>query len=1155
MRFGDNIVEVVRQRLHWCNAFVPVISRDNYQRPWLVFEINTAIIRSFERECVVLPVLCDIGDEYLSADLRQFKSVAVDASDDYVSQLKTRLLDDVPTADERRWDLFRPLPQDFDLPALLSWRVRSSALHGRTQEFEELLNWADDEQPGARVRIVSGPGGAGKTRLAAELAIQLWKSGWDTQFIHTVDGVPATRGVASLWIIDYPEEQQELTKFFRQIRQFQRAHRVRILMLTRQPREWWLKHSALRTAHAGDLLGETFDLEFEALSADDTVRLYREVTDTVGHWFDKTIPEITDADLLEWRLAAPEHRLPLYITALALRMVSSDATKLDMSGREVMRELVWRERGRVDAYGSQDPDNPEEWPSRALGLAALTECLNGSTLRRLADERLEMGMPRKSVVVDRVRQTPLWNDEQHGVLPLRPDIFAATFFHEVLSAREDIAPEWVWATIETEISGDAASVRDRIGRLIFDIQKICNAGEPNLALWMTQLVKADPTRAMKLRDFAADERPPEFLLPLLVEINTAVLSGGALTTDEQVATLRILGYQLALLQRDKEARRVFKDAVDLCESTNNEAELAAVLRGLSGVIEDSDTTAKVAAAVRALDILRKLAADQDITQRVSLARALNNYALAVDDPSRAIAALEEGAAICTQILKEVEPDEKHVHEDSLARALFNLANERGRAGQYDSAIENSRESVEIRRRLYAEYRWRYARYFAMSLSQLAQLSQAKGKGKPGIAEAAIRETVEIYTHLYKANPAQFGVDLVRAMGLRSSVAYADGDKDRAIMLRQEQAVFVAKVLSEGRIGRYSDVLREITLHLITDGYNAASSNANLALDVCTQAIDILKIFKVSEKQLWDQEMHYALVGGYLNRGNARKSKSSQEAIADYGMGVDEADQLRATHGFVPRGAVAKELCLLNRCIERLRSEKVEAAISDVHAAIECEEDIRRELGDEWPLADHREVLRSLSVLRDHATLLTTKDVARLLVLEVSIARGLLAGGKQSPIETVRTLLSLGRNSIATNRKLATRTLQDAVEIMKEIDDDSLADLQAAASFYNDTAYMLGLMIEGLDDFEHIPFAADIARRAVAIATDPEQRVWGDARETLGFVSGLLLRVNSSSDTMDESQSAFREAIAFFRQRNSETQVQVSIADWEKVHGPYAEDVV
>ena len=47
------------------------------------------------------------------------------------------------------------------------------------------------------------------------------------------------------------------------------------------------------------------------------------------------------------------------------------------------------------------------------------------------------------------------------------------------------------------------------------------------------------------------------------------------------------------------------------------------------------------------------------------------------------------------------------------------------------------------------------------------------------AEAAARQAVEIYTDLYKANPAQFGVDLAVAMGKRASAANMAGDKDRA----------------------------------------------------------------------------------------------------------------------------------------------------------------------------------------------------------------------------------------------------------------------------------------------------------------------------------------------------------------------------------------
>jgi len=81
----------------------------------------------------------------------------------------------------------------------------------------------------------------------------------------------------------------------------------------------------------------------------------------------------------------------------------------------------------------------------------------------------------------------------------------------------------------------------------------------------------------------------------------------------------------------------------------------------------------------------------------------------------------------------------------------------------------------------------------------------------------------------------------------------------------------------------------------------------------------------------------------------------------------------------------------------------------------------------------------------------------------------------------------------------------------------------------------------------------MARRAVAVATNREHMLWGQSRETLGYVAGLKSCQAPGEDLREESKAAFREAIGFFRDLGDDGDVAVSIADWEKVHGSYNED--
>ena len=66
---------------------------------------------------------------------------------------------------------WRDLPAEPDVFRLLSWRTRLvRRLIGRDTERAALLDWARQASNQPAVRLLTGPGGSGKSRLAAEVA-------------------------------------------------------------------------------------------------------------------------------------------------------------------------------------------------------------------------------------------------------------------------------------------------------------------------------------------------------------------------------------------------------------------------------------------------------------------------------------------------------------------------------------------------------------------------------------------------------------------------------------------------------------------------------------------------------------------------------------------------------------------------------------------------------------------------------------------------------------------------------------------------------------------------------------------------------------------------------------------------------------------------
>ncbi len=129
--------------------------------------------------------------------------------------------------------------------------------HGREHEVADFLEWSDNGRPLA-VRLLTGEGGMGKTRLAIEIARILAGRGWQSGFVPRSLAGPATwwsrvrhEGSPVFMVVDYAEhEAQTLLPLLRECLR-RRAERVRFLLLARNAFDWWDE-----LLEAGDEVGD-----------------------------------------------------------------------------------------------------------------------------------------------------------------------------------------------------------------------------------------------------------------------------------------------------------------------------------------------------------------------------------------------------------------------------------------------------------------------------------------------------------------------------------------------------------------------------------------------------------------------------------------------------------------------------------------------------------------------------------------------------------------------------------------------------------------------------------------------------------------------------------------------------------------------------------
>jgi hypothetical protein len=140
--------------------------------------------------------------------------------------------------------LLEPAPPRRELTSpsmLLRADAEVVSFHGRQDVLADLEQWCLADPDGApAARVVTAPGGQGKSRLARQLMARMRERGWVAgQVLRRPEGLRALRTVQHplLLVVDYAETRPELV---RELREQTRAcaHPVRLLLLARSLGSW-----------------------------------------------------------------------------------------------------------------------------------------------------------------------------------------------------------------------------------------------------------------------------------------------------------------------------------------------------------------------------------------------------------------------------------------------------------------------------------------------------------------------------------------------------------------------------------------------------------------------------------------------------------------------------------------------------------------------------------------------------------------------------------------------------------------------------------------------------------------------------------------------------------------------------------------------------
>ncbi|MFF8990352.1 tetratricopeptide repeat protein [Streptomyces sp. NPDC014983] len=306
-----------------------------------------------------------------------------------------------------------PVWEPVDLQSLVTpaanWRVRSPAtlldqraevvrFHGREHLLGELIaDWCDGD--GVRLAVLTGPGGAGKSRLARELCTRLrdrhgWVPGWlDERGPAGELDVLAEVDRPLVLVADYAELRiAQLTALLTVLdRRPDGRPPVRLLLTARAKGEttggWW-DQLRTRTRETRNLTYDAPHHELPPLTElPDRDAHYRDALTDLARRLPEALPRVLRDATGDWTgrvalvtprdVSAPEYgsALTLHMTALTDLLATHPATRLDDTGLRVEEQLLLHERAYWEDSAAGRPRLAEAGPvplADAVGTAVLT---------------------------------------------------------------------------------------------------------------------------------------------------------------------------------------------------------------------------------------------------------------------------------------------------------------------------------------------------------------------------------------------------------------------------------------------------------------------------------------------------------------------------------------------------------------------------------------------------------------------------------------------------------------------------------------------------------------------------------------------------------------------------------------------------------------
>ena len=793
---------------------------------------------------------------------------------------------------------YAELPEDFTPLQLI--RARHGAVpYQQCDEIRQLREWAmmtaDATAPSQRgrsgdiaVAVVTGAGGSGKTRMAAQLCHDLSLIGWYAGFLPSTTDVTDEELAALtevttelLVVVDYAEEARRglVARVVRALRARESA--TRIVLTARGAGTWWEEFYE-EAEQDGTVLSNTLSLSIrgkQQVESDPWFfgRMYRRAVQRFSHDLNGVVP--TDVEVPE---SLGDTALEVVLRAWLAVCGDNDGAQEAMPTREELYDKVlsiefarWHKEPKL---GDISRDQLRRAAATLSLLAPKRDTDEiGDVLSRLPEWSQEHLL--RSRFAELLVQSLLRDDGAEAV-SLRPDPVAEHLILEVFGKNPDLLDR-VLPQDPAQVPGlDDPDADDSV------VTRKLEWGQQarNACVTLTRASSLDRETALRLARRALHKQPylwKEALdvaltqggplgpalealiesgatLPLgeiddAIPVGHPALAGAALAATKRLAAsaepspgqralwANNLAIRLSGVGEPGEALVAAREAVELYRGLAEVSpaaytpNLAASLNNLANRLSEvGERNEALVAAREAVRLRRALAEASPQAYAPDLAMSLNNLAnrlSEVGERNEALVAAREAVRL-RRALAEASPA---AYTPNLAASLNNLAAFLSEVGERNEALVAAREAVRLRRALAEASPQAYAPDLAMSLNNLANILSEVGERNEALVAA--REAVELYRGLAEVSPASYAPDLAMSLSNLANCLSEVGERNEALVAARE-AVELHRALAEASPQAYTPNLAASLNNLAA--FLSEVGERNEALVAAREAVELYR---------------------------------------------------------------------------------------------------------------------------------------------------------------------------------------------------------------------------------------------------------------------------------------------------------------------------